>query len=162
VIEYKCITCLVVFNYKGKWYAECVDDWLGDEIITLTYKYASNEEEFVSICKEIEKSILKFPYCPRCGKKHDFKKYHIGEIAYRKVCPKCEGMGLVADDGDDTPWHVYDEPDTDWVDITVICGVVKPKTCPLCKGEGYLYEREGEHKEESKNYEAQDQEKERA
>lgn len=50
-------------------------------------------------------------------------------------CQKCDGCGKVANTEDQEPWTV-------WMNLplqsagAVILGIVKPITCPYCKGTG--------------------------
>jgi len=55
----------------------------------------------------------------------------------KQECGKCEGCGQIANDDEGTPWKY-------WLEIPVksagaiLMGLVKPITCPECKGKSKL------------------------
>ena len=50
-------------------------------------------------------------------------------------CQKCEGCGKVANDADGTPWTFWLELPVK-ASLAVVAGLVRPVTCPECKGSG--------------------------
>lgn len=52
-------------------------------------------------------------------------------------CSKCAGCGRIANDEEGTPWKYWEELPIKSA-AAVIMGIVKPLTCPDCKGTGQV------------------------
>ena len=55
----------------------------------------------------------------------------------KQKCDRCDGCGKIANDKYGTPWKYWAELPAQSA-VAVKMGIVKPVTCPECKGEGEL------------------------
>jgi DnaJ-class molecular chaperone len=67
----------------------------------------------------------------------DYWRDKMATKAKIKECPKCAGCGQIANDEKKTPWKYWaDLPPGS--DLGVRMGLVRPETCPRCKGTGQI------------------------
>ena len=55
-----------------------------------------------------------------------------------KLCPTCNGCGLVANDDQQTPWNEWASLPVGGAGAAVVLGLVRPLPCPQCGGSGRI------------------------